>query len=132
MKINSFDIDGVIFMGYDHLGVYPGPKDVIITGRSLEELPETKQMLLDRNILNTVYFNPIPFDKKTRVSSGIHKAFTLTYLQDMGYIIGIHFEDDPIQAEVIRDSHPEIHVVMLQHNLMTMENVRHIYRTGKN
>ncbi len=31
--INSFDIDGVIYMG-KYGGVFPGPHDIIITGRS--------------------------------------------------------------------------------------------------
>ena len=52
--INSFDIDGVIFMDkYD--GVYPGDKDVIITGRSNEERSETEAMLKSKNITNELY-----------------------------------------------------------------------------
>ena len=59
--INTFDIDGVITVG-----LYPGPDDVIITGRSYEEAPETYAMLRSKGINNPVYFNPLPFDKKTR------------------------------------------------------------------
>ena len=36
--INSFDIDGVIYMGDDYDGIYPGPKDIIVTGRSIHTL----------------------------------------------------------------------------------------------
>ena len=42
--INTFDIDGVIFMG-DYNGVYPSKDDIIITGRSIEEWDETSAML---------------------------------------------------------------------------------------
>ena len=44
MKVNGFDIDGVIHLGNGICGIRPGPKDVIITGRSYEEEPETKAL----------------------------------------------------------------------------------------
>lgn len=115
--INSFDIDGVIFMGDTFTGVYPGPDDVIITGRSFEEKEKTLKMLRDRGIHNEVYMNPLPFDQKTRKTSGQHKARTLFYLEEAGYRFGIHFEDDPIQAEEIRKVMPDINIVMLEHEL---------------
>ena len=34
--INSYDIDGVIYMGEGLDGLRPGPKDIVITGRSVE------------------------------------------------------------------------------------------------
>jgi hypothetical protein len=126
MKINTYDIDGVIFMGKELTGVYPGPFDIIITGRSYEERPETEKMLAERGIDNVVYFNLTKFDDKTREDSGYHKGITIAHLKTVGYEIGIHFEDDPIQAGVIKIIHPELNIVLLQHNLMTMENVRHL------
>jgi len=115
--INSFDIDGVIYMGDAFTGVFPGHDDIIITGRSIEEADVTNKMLQERGIANKVYMNPLPFDQKSRKSSGQHKARTLFYLEDIGYRIGIHFEDDPIQAEEIRKIMPHINIVMLEHNL---------------
>lgn len=115
--INSFDIDGVIYMGEKLKGVHPGPDDVIITGRSYQEQAETVHMLTERGIINPVYFNPLPFDQKTRKTSGMHKARTLFYLEQMGHRIGIHFEDDLIQAEEIRKVMPHINIVILDHNL---------------
>jgi len=56
-KINTFDIDGVIFLE-EHDGIYPGPIDIIITGRSYEETEETLAMLNRKGIKNKVYFNP--------------------------------------------------------------------------
>ena len=73
---NSFDIDGVIYMG-EYGGVYPGPSDIIITGRSFEEEVATQQMLEKKGITNPVFYNKLPFDKKTRKSSGEHKARVL-------------------------------------------------------
>ncbi|NNK82869.1 MAG: hypothetical protein HKO92_07085 [Flavobacteriaceae bacterium] len=124
MKINSFDIDGVIYMGkYD--GLYPNKNDIIITGRSFEEEEETIRMLKRKGINNKVYFNPLPFDKKTRKSSGEHKAKVLSSLIEDGMDIGIHFEDDYIQGCVIEKSVPQINVVLVNHNLVEKENVRH-------
>jgi hypothetical protein len=119
--MNSFDIDGVIYMGPGNTGVFPGPNDVIITGRSVEESQETLDMLRARGIHNQVFFNPLPYDEKTRSTSGLHKAKTIAMLGN----ISIHFEDDPIQAKTIRDLCPDVHVVMLEHDLVNKENQRH-------
>ena len=121
---NSFDIDGVIFMDKFN-GVYPGLNDVIITGRSKEEKTETEVMLKSKGITNKVYYNKLPFNKKTRESSGRHKGQTLLYLEKMGMRFGIHYEDDPVQAAIIRKMMPHINVVLLQHDLVEKENVRH-------
>lgn len=118
--MNSFDIDGVIYMGKVHTGVWPGPNDVIITGRSFEEESETLKMLRARGIDNKVYFNPLAYEEKTRSTSGLHKAKTIAKLN-----VKIHFEDDPIQAKAIRDLCPDVTVVMLEHDLIEKENKRH-------
>lgn len=125
MRVNTFDIDGVIFMG-EYAGVYPGPNDIIITGRSYEEMDETMTMLNDKGIKNTVYFNPLPFDKKTRVSSGLHKANIINNLKKCGTDIGVHFEDDEIQIAQILANTTGVKVVQLVHSLVEKENVRHI------
>ena len=127
--INSFDIDGVIFMGNGVGGVYPGPDDIIITGRSKEEEEETIEMLHSKGIFNDVYFNPLSFDQKTRESSGAHKGRTMYYLEEMGIRIAIHFEDDPVQIEQINKIMPNVQTVLLQHDLVEKENVRH-YNTA--
>lgn len=123
--INTFDIDGVIFMGI-HDGVYPGKNDIIITGRSFQEKPETELMLKNKGITNKVIYNELPFSNKSRSSSGYHKAEAIKSLQEQGFSIGIHFEDDPIQAAVIRSMCDNVHVVLLQHELVEKENVRHV------
>lgn len=126
MKISTFDIDGVIFMGWDTGGVYPGPRDVLITGRSFEEILETLEMLKEKGIDNVVYFNPLPYEAKTRESSGEHKARTIKLLQEKGYIIQVHFDDDPIQTKIITKECPDVKVVLLKHNLIEKENTRHV------
>lgn len=125
LKVNTYDCDGVIQINPEIGGVHPGPRDFIITGRSWEEKPETDAMLLRRGIGNKVFFNPLSFEKKTRETSGEHKAKTIKYLQTHGYRIGAHFEDDPVQAEIIRKNCPDIPVIMLVHGLTELENVRH-------
>lgn len=113
----SFDLDGVI-----SIGIRPGPDDVIITGRSAEEYKETYKWLHDRGIHNPVFFSPVPFDSKTRLISGIHKS-------NMIRILGIerHFEDDPVQADVIRKM-TKCYVVEVTSDLVNLENER---KTGE-
>ena len=124
--MNTFDIDGVIFMRKGLMGVRPGPNDVIITGRSFEEETETRQMLHDAAIFNPVFFNPLKFDQKSRAGSGIHKANTLNKLKADGYDVQIHFEDDPVQIAEIKNLCPWINIVHLHHDLTEKENVRHV------
>ena len=124
--INTFDIDGVIT-----IGIYPGPDDVIITGRSYEEAPETYAMLRAKGINNPVYFNPLPFDKKTRKSSGEHKGMIIETLVRAGTKVKVHFEDDEIQKETIEEyldhkffGNNQVTVVHIVHSLTEKENVR--------
>lgn len=124
MRINTFDIDGVINLG-EFDGIYPGLHDVIITGRSYEETPETLQMLERKGINNQVYFNPVPFDKKTRFTSGMHKGKIILQLLKEGYEHGVHFEDDEIQIRAIKAIVPRVRIVHVVSNLVTKENVRH-------
>lgn len=117
-------------MGPDFGGVYPGPNDVIITGRSYEEKSYTDKMLTSKGINNIVYYNPLKFSRKTRESSGYHKAKIISGFNSGAYgnimrdEIVLHFEDDPIQAEIIRTI-ANVQVVLLEHNLIEKENVWH-------
>lgn len=127
MLINTYDIDGVIYMGEDLDGLRPNVNDVIITGRSIEEQKETEIVLNKKGIKNNVFYNQLPFDEKSRESSGVHKGNTIKMLQEDGFEIGIHFEDDPIQAEEIKKICPEVNVVLIVHDLVTKENVKREY-----
>jgi len=123
MDIASFDIDGVIFNGHGVPGIYPGPNDIIITGRSFEEEKETYEMLVARGIMNPVYFNPLPFNEKTRATSGLHKAVTLNRLLESGLNITHHFEDDTVQAYTIKKLTP-VYVVIIENPAVPKENRR--------
>ena len=125
MRVNTFDIDGVINLG-EFDGIYPGPYDIIITGRSYEEEPETARMLAKKGIKNKVYYNPIPFDDKTRFTSGMHKGKIIIQLMKEGYEHGVHFEDDEIQIRAIKAIVPNIRIVHVVSDLVTKENVRHV------
>jgi hypothetical protein len=48
--MNSFDIDGVIYMGNGLYGVKPHSGDIIVTGRSFQEQEETEAMLHEAGI----------------------------------------------------------------------------------
>jgi hypothetical protein len=126
--VNSFDIDGVIYMGDGKYGVKPHYDDIIVTGRSHEESVETKLMLRDVGIHNKVFYNPVNFDAKTRFTSGIHKASILNKFKGE---INIHFEDDPIQIKVIKDKCPWLNIVWLDHDLTQKENIRHVFEISK-
>lgn len=125
MLVNTYDIDGVIYFGKELDGLYPGPNDIIITGRSWEEADKTINMLNKRGIHNKVCFNPLSFDEKTRITSGQHKGNTIKALIESGYEHGIHFEDDEIQVEEIRKIVPNVRIVHVVSNLVEKENVRH-------
>lgn len=118
--MNSFDIDGVIYMGNMYNGLRPGPQDIIITGRSFEEAPETLYYLKNRGIDNQVFFSPVKYSQKTRELSGKHKANIINVMKPQ-----IHFEDDEIQIEVIQRLCPEVQIVQIVHNLINKENQRH-------
>lgn len=112
-KINTFDIDGVIYFGEEFTGVRPCEEDIIITGRSFEQREETTEMLHSRGIYNRVLMNPLTREdsRYSRLSSGYHKAQTIWDLKEKGYEIGLHFEDDPIQIEAIREAHPNLQII---------------------
>lgn len=127
--MNSYDLDGVVYMGKElGLGLRPEPEDVIITGRSFEEAADTYKWLHSHGIFNAVFFNPRKFEDKTRESSGYHKANTLNLLWNSGCATQFHFEDDPIQADVIKlRCIGPVQVILLQHDLVEKENVRYVY-----
>lgn len=120
LKINSYDIDGVI-----SIGITPRPEDIIITGRSYEEAPETYRMLHERGIYNVVYFHPRGYEKTSRESSGQWKGAMIKTLIENGVLIDKHFEDDEIQAKEI-EKVVNIPVVLLKHNLTNKEKERHL------
>lgn len=124
-KINGYDCDGVIT-----IGIYPGPSDVIITGRSYEESVETLDFLKGRGIHNQVYFSPHEFEKKTRALSGTHKGNTIWKLFQEGTVIQVFFEDDwdqynLIRKAIIRYSLPTKLVWVNHMGLIELENKRH-------
>ena len=49
-KINTFDFDGVIYMGPDFTGIRPCKDDIIITGRPIGESKFVYDILYERDI----------------------------------------------------------------------------------
>lgn len=118
--MNSFDIDGVIYLGEGRKGLLPRSEDVIISGRSFEEYGVTKQQFEILGIPGecVIYLADWKISHKTRRLSGLHKAYTLNRLiGQLDKNIQIHFEDDPVQADIIRQFVPGVEVVMITHNL---------------
>ncbi len=114
MKVNSFDIDGVIYFGEDVTGVRPCENDIILTGRPYHDREATEKMLHSRGIYNTVYMNPLDrYDNSIygRKASGIFKGQMINMLKDLGIEVQMHFEDDPIQIKEIRKRCPNVSIV---------------------
>lgn len=99
--MKGFDLDGVVT-----LGIYPGPDDVIVSGRSIEEAHATLGELRARGIKNQVFFAPWSMAEKSRRKSGEWKARVIGIM-----FIQTFFEDDPVQARVIRQRCPGICLV---------------------
>lgn len=130
MYVNGFDIDGVIHLGSGVCGIRPGPQDVIITGRSFEEEPETLAFLRKNGINNIVFFNPAQFTEKSRKTSGQHKGRTLASLRDLGIKVRYFYEDDDVQISEIREaiesSSLETKIIRIDNPHVEKENKRHL------
>lgn len=116
----AYDFDGVI-----SIGITPrSNKDIIITGRCIDEQDHVKTILKKRGIKCRVYFNPMTLAERgdhtveARTFSGKHKATTIARLKDEGINIVRFFEDDPIQLGLIKESHPELPVVHIVSELV--------------
>ena len=104
-KINIYDFDGTITSG-----VHPRKDSIILTGRCIDEKHEVFQYFLDNNLYiedYIFYFNPIMLKdrgnhtEKARNISGNHKANIIRKLIENGVEIGLYFEDDPVQANIV-------------------------------
>lgn len=119
----TFDIDGVIFIRKDIPGIRPHPDDFIITGRSYDEVIETQEMLLLKGIRNTVFYNQVKYENKTRELSGLHKVKIIKDLLRVGYNIVAHYDDDPIQVGIMK-ANLDIPIILISHDLTEKENMR--------
>jgi hypothetical protein len=130
MNVNGFDIDGVIHLGDGKCGIHPGPRDVIITGRSFEESEETLAFLRRNQIDNHVIFNSLPYDLKTRETSGRHKGEAIVDLARREVYVNFFYEDDRIQAQEIRKivkrNKLDTKVIFVNNPFVKKENRRHL------
>lgn len=116
--INSYDFDGVVYIPR-HRGLVPRQNDIIVTGRVVSERQFVEGVLEDHKIkVAEVFLNNIELYERTRYKSAVHKGTTLNKLRDASLEIGLHFEDDPLQAEVVKELCPWLNVVLLTHNLV--------------
>tara|TARA_Y100000593_G_C4150388_1_gene256766 strand:+ start:21 stop:437 length:417 start_codon:yes stop_codon:yes gene_type:complete len=122
MRVNGFDIDGVIHLGAGVCGIRPGPGDVIITGRSYEEEAETLAFLRRNGIHNPVFFNQVPYEEKSRESSGWHKGETIKMLHRTGLTIQYFFEDDEVQKAEIERKIEEVSTWKIQTRVIHVNN----------
>jgi len=119
--VNGYDFDGVV-----SVGINPSSnKDVIITGRCIDEQDHVRGILDKRGITNEVYFNPMTLAERgnhtveARTFSGKHKANTIKELKEIGIEVSRFFEDDKIQYDIIKENHNSIDIVHIVSNLVT-------------
>jgi|TARA_B110000908_G_scaffold170825_1_gene231516 hypothetical protein len=121
VEVNGYDFDGVV-----SIGINPSSnRDVIITGRCIDEQEYVRNILDARGITNEVYFNPMTLAERgnhtveARTFSGKHKAKTIKELKEIGITVSRFFEDDKIQYDIIKESHNKIDIVHIVSNLVT-------------
>ena len=121
VEINGYDFDGVV-----SIGINPSShRDVIITGRCIDEQDHVRNILDKRGITNKVYFNPMTLAERgnhtveARTFSGKHKAKTIKELKEIGIKVSRFFEDDKIQYDIIKENHEKIDIVHIVSNLVT-------------
>lgn len=111
--INSYDFDGTLTTGLFSpvVGV-----DIVLTGRTFNESEYVHTRLEEMGIGKiAVFFNYLHIDirgdhsESARRKSALHKVDVLTKLSANHSVT--HFEDDPIQIEVIRGMLPYIEIV---------------------
>ena len=119
--VNGYDFDGVVSVGINP----SSSKDVIITGRCIDEQDHVRNILDKRGITNEVYFNPMTLAERgnhtveARTFSGKHKAKTIKELKEIGIEVSRFFEDDKIQYDIIKENHNSIDIVHIVSNLVT-------------
>ncbi|BCG50145.1 hypothetical protein [Ralstonia phage RP13] len=118
MEINTYDFDGVVSTGKFKLT--PG-KDVIITGRTYEEAPYVFGKLRELGIQDVaVYFNTAPLshrgdhNERARRISGMHKVRIIKGFMENHVVT--HFEDDPVQIQLINTYCTDATVVLVPNN----------------
>jgi hypothetical protein len=102
--VKGFDLDGVIT-----IGIFPGPDDVIISGRSVDEALDTLLALRALGIKNQVFFSPVEVVEKNETRSGTFKARVIRRLG-----ITQFFEDSYEQAAIIKKLCPSCAIVMIR------------------
>jgi len=120
MEVYGYDFDGVI-----SIGINPrSNKDIIITGRCIDEQEYVKNILSERGIKCKVYFNPMTLAERgdhtteARTYSGNHKARKINELKEEGVNVTRFFEDDPIQKSLIEANNPQVEVVHIVSSLV--------------
>lgn len=111
-KITSWDFDGTLTTGQ----FVPKSGDVIVTGRCFDEASIVINKLKDLGIVPlAIYFNTLPLSVRgdhsedARVKSAMHKVDVLTKLSVNCDVV--HYDDDPIQIKILKDSLPQVEVV---------------------
>jgi hypothetical protein len=125
MTTNTKDIFAYDFDGVISIGITPrSSKDIIITGRCIDEQDHVNDILEEREIYCKVYFNQMTLKERgdhtveARTFSGNHKASTIKRLKEDGLNIVRFFEDDPIQLGLIKESHKDLDVVHIVSTLV--------------
>lgn len=116
-EVRMYDFDGVVSEGIHYPLSY---HDVIITGRTFQESKVVYDKMKELGISNAVYFNPIHLKDRgnhsiaARTSSGNHKATIISLLKANKVNIIEFFEDDQLQADIIKATHTELKINLIE------------------
>lgn len=119
-SVNMYDFDGVVSIGVKPMRA----SDVIVSGRCRDESAYVRGKLMELGITNAVYHNPLTLSERgdhteyARKCSGVHKANVIATFKKWNIKVDTFFEDDELQARIIKSYHPEVLIVLLKHDLV--------------
>lgn len=116
-EVKAYDFDGVVSEG---IHIPRWQHDIIISGRTFQESAVIYDKMEELGIKNAVYFNPIHYKDRgdhtvsARTSSGTHKAAIISMLFANKVNLVEFFEDDFIQADIIKEAHPTLKITLVE------------------
>lgn len=100
--LTSYDIDGVLTNG-----IKPEPPFIVVSGRLNKFAQETKEQMTSFGVDKTIpiFLRPCG-EPADRVCAGYWKSFMIAC-----YHVHRHFEDDPVQIDIIKKNCPWVEIV---------------------
>ena len=102
--MNSYDIDGVLTKG-----IKPEEPCIIVSGRLNKFTEETKRQMKELKINPLIRIFLRPFGEPAdRIAAGYWKSAIISMFN-----IEKHYEDDPVQIDIIKKNCPNVNVIIV-------------------